>query len=68
MDQINKACTDWEEARKLGLQHFEIVLPHEAARIELTNRLDGLDVAIEEINGQPSVLDPSGNRAVLALA
>ena len=37
-----------------------------AQRLELP--LDGLDVAIDEVNGQSSVLDPSGNRAVLTLA
>ena len=52
----------------LGLQHYEIVLPNHDARSALLNQLDSLNIETRETDGHPSVLDPSGNRAVLSLA
>lgn len=52
----------------LGLQHYEIVLPDYDARTNLLNRLDSLNIVTTEVDGHPSVVDPSGNRAVLSLA
>lgn len=51
----------------LGLQHYEIVLPNHEARTALLNQLDSLNVETRETDGHPSVLDPSGNRAVLSV-
>lgn len=63
----SKGCTRPPEG-SLGLQHYEIVLPNQGARDDLLNHLEALNIATTEVDGHPSVVDPSGNRAVLSLA
>lgn len=51
----------------LGLIHYEIALPDAAARDSLLTRLDRQDMRIDKFDNDFSVIDPSGNRAVLTL-
>lgn len=52
----------------VGLRHFTIVLPDKAERARVLARVGEARAPIDETPEGPIVADPSGNRALLALA
>ena len=52
----------------IGLRWFEIVLPDDAAREAVLERVRAAGVPIAESDGSPLVRDPSGNAARFVLA
>jgi catechol 2,3-dioxygenase len=51
-----------------ALRHATIVLPDAGERDRVVARLEDAGAAVRNVDGQPVVADPSGNRLVLALA
>ncbi len=51
----------------LGLISYEVIMPDASTREAMLTRFDQLNVPIEQISQNPSVIDPSGNWVVLTL-
>lgn len=52
----------------LGLIQYELNLPRESERDELLERLNELQVIVDDYDSSPSILDPAGNTLVITVS